>query len=148
MGEWITMGKLKRTLLLGITDSLFRGLLLFLLGEYIVSDLGGRSYVGSIIAAAICMVLSVVMFIVLAAKAKGRLIQFYGMGQVFFLLALLILLMNYLEVHIYLFPHRELASGDGIILLLSHTIFILPSEVIRLVVFISMIVNKRVQNNS
>lgn len=129
----------KRKLLLSaILDGVVNGLLLFLLGEYTVSIYIAESYVPCIIIGALSALFSTLCFWNLYKKANAKIGFFFLISMVTYILVLCLIFVNYISVHIYIFPRRSLGNGDGIILILVEFFYTVVCTVSRLVCCIAI----------
>lgn len=127
----------KRWLACGIVDGLTRGLLMFVLCEFVVSGLFSKTYIVDLYASLFCFLVYVTLFLLHTHYNKEHLLRFYLIGQAVFALCVVVTLTNYIELHLLLFPRKPLENIDGLFLLLSQAIYLFPSGIIRLVILIS-----------
>lgn len=126
-------------------DGVIKCFLLFLPGELLMlfpADV--PVYMGTV-TALFGIAVSVVLFTMLARKEKHRLWRFYLLSQVFFVCAVACALVNYIELHLFLIPRRELGNGEGLIMLFSMGMFLLLSELVRIVLCASLSANERIE---
>ena len=130
------MTGMKRSILLGTADGLYRGFLLFLLGELLVSDFAAESYKGCFAVMFCFVMITVFVFYRLLHHNGGHYAFFYMFSHIALILAGFLILCNYLEFGLMLFPRRELGNADGLLLLLCHGAYLLLSELLCLIVLI------------
>ena len=137
----------KRSFVKAILDGTIQGLILFCL---LLLDLSKYTLNWSIkqyLTVALCGAIfsSCVYFFLIFKESnlKGG-IFFFIISVVSFAIVMLILLILYLNVNF--FSLRELNNADGILLLLNIGCFILSSFILRIGIFATWIINKKLKN--
>ena len=126
----------------GGADGFVRGILLFLLGELVTAEfMTEQLRICMWIACGFAIFVNVLFYIINRGAVKETLIAF-GVGEVIFILCMLLILFNYIELHFSIFPQRELWYGDGMDLLFAQGIYILLSGLLRLLALVLIIVQK------
>ena len=126
----------------GAADGFIRGILLFLLGELVTAEfMTERFRICMWIACGFAIFVNVLFYIINRGTIKETLIAF-GVGEVTFVLCVLLILLSYIELHFSIFPQRELWYGDGMDLLFAQGVYILLSGLLRLLTLVLKNVQK------
>lgn len=125
-----------KTIKYAIIDGVARGILLMLPGEMLVLFHCDSAYIISMVVAIAGALISAAIFRH-SLRFAERLVRFYFLDILIFVITNLILLLNYTELHIFLIPRRELGNADGIIMIMAEAIFMVTSVLFRVVLLIA-----------
>ena len=123
----------RRIAFIGITDGLVNGLLLYMLGEFLVSP--QITYTNFLLFTITMAFASVFFSWLLVQYAKEKIWKVYSIGRIVSVLVAVLVFVNYLQFHFHIFPRRELGNIDGIIIIVVQSVFIFVSELLRVNVF-------------
>ena len=128
-----------------ISDGLIRGFLSFFITEFITFT---DSYSAYIVAFALClMIYFVIYFLLIKNDNQKQLLAEYLISFLSFLFSAVLIFINYMFIHISIFPQREIWYGDGFVLLFVQGAFVLGTIFFRLVALI-IFSYRNIRNNS
>ena len=135
----------------GITDGIGRGIVLWMVNEFILSPLSGEDVQMILVRTALFCVAGLVALswathhsLTKCANNKKK-VLYYFLSLLTFLLSFACILAVVISFHVNLFPDRASGNADGILILFVDVAFILVSEVVRIIhVLYSLAVNSSV----
>lgn len=135
----------------GITDGIGRGIVLWMVNEFILSPLSGEDVQMILVRTALFCVAGLVTLswathhsLTKCANNKKK-VLYYFLSLLTFLLSYACILAVVISFHVNLFPDRASGNADGILILFVDFAFILVSEVVRIIhVLCSLAVNSSV----
>lgn len=139
-----------RILLHSALDGCARGVMAFLLSELTCSvymDMD-KQFSLCLALAGVCAVLSAAFLLLHGKKTACELWKIYGLGEVFYLLMGGIAFLNDMFFHLSLFPRREMGNGDGLLLLFIMGLYVVLSEILRLVFLFAGIALNKTRNQN
>lgn len=136
-----------KTWKLGALDGLVNGVFLFLLGELVVSTLVENHLSVCFYLAVLFAVFSVLFFCFLSAKTDGKITKLYVIGQLFFVFAIILSFIYYINMPFSILPRRDLGNVDGFVILSVNAVYLLVSQIMRFAVFISVAINRKIKKH-
>lgn len=131
-----------------VFDGLQRMIILFLIGEYSVSIYASKNVTLDIVLTVLASLISIIFSVkLLSYKTNCRLLLNYFVSILLFAVFYIILIIvMYFVFHASILPHRALNNGDGILLMLYQSIYLIITGTARLICLIVYIVKNKISN--